>query len=113
MSEQARQQADGRMRMEDLPLRPNMLLTNARATTSTFASLGAEHCVVSGSNFFNSLFYRDNLEGCTFLACELDGALIQNSSLRGVVLENCEVDGLVVNGIHVGALLRLLEGKEV
>jgi uncharacterized protein YjbI with pentapeptide repeats len=113
MSEPKEASTQGRVRVDDLPLRPNMLLTNARATSSTIASLGAEHCVVTGSNFFNSLFNRTNLEGCTFVACELDGALIENSSLRGVVLKNCDVDGLVINGVHVGALLRLLQGKEV
>jgi uncharacterized protein YjbI with pentapeptide repeats len=100
------------MEIEDLPLRPNMLLTNARATSSTFASLGAEHTVVTRSNFFNTLFHRSNLESCTFFGCEFDGTLIENSSLRGVTLTNCEVDGLVINGIHVGSLIRLLSGKE-
>lgn len=111
MSDQGR--SKGQVRVEELPLRPNMLLTNARATSSTFASLGAEHCVVAGSNFFNSLFHRTNLEGCSFVDCELDGALLENCSLRGVVLRNCDVDGLVINGIHIGALLRLLKGQEV
>jgi uncharacterized protein YjbI with pentapeptide repeats len=104
--------APGQIHVDDLPLRPNMLLTNARAISSTFASLVAEHSVLTGSNFFNSLFYRSNLEGCSFVGCEFDGALIENSSLRGVILKNCEVDGLVVNGIRVGALLRLLQGQE-
>jgi len=104
--------AKGREPVEKLPLRPNMLLVNARATSSTFASLGAEHCVVTGSNFFNSLFQRSNLEGCSFVSCELDGALLQNCSLRGAVLSDCDVEGLVINGIHVGALVRLLRGQE-
>lgn len=103
----------GRVAVDQLPLRPNMLLTNARATSSTFAAFGAEHCVVTASNFFNSLFHRTNLEGCCIVGCDLDGTLIENCSLRGVVIENCDVDGLVIDGIHVGALLRLLRtGQE-
>lgn len=105
-------ESPGRTAVAELPLRPNMLLTNARATSSTFASLGAEHCVVTGSNFFNSLFHRSNLEGCSFVRCEFDGALVDNCSLRGVVLRNCDVEGLVIDGIHVGALIRLLRKGE-
>jgi uncharacterized protein YjbI with pentapeptide repeats len=112
MAKEVEAKLPGRLAAEELPLRPNMLLTNARATSSTFASLGAEHCIISGSNFFNSLFHRSNLEGCSFVGCEVDGALLENCSLRGVVLRNCDVEGLVINGIHVGTLLRLLQGEE-
>lgn len=108
MSDTPTEESSGRLPVEQLPIRPNMLLTNARATSSTFASLAAEHCVMTGSNFFNSVFHRSNLEGCSFVGCDFDGTLIQNSSLRGVVIDNCDVEGLVINGIHVGALLRLL-----
>jgi uncharacterized protein YjbI with pentapeptide repeats len=98
--------------VEELPLRPNMLLTNARATSSTLASLRAEHCIVARSSFFNGLFHRTNFESCSFVGCELDGTLLENSSLRGVILRNCDVEGLVINGIHVGSLLRLLHGED-
>ena len=102
----------GACRVEDLPLQPNMLLVNARATSSTFASLGAEHSLITGSNFFNSLFHQSNLEGSSFVSCEMDGSHLENCSLRGVVINNCDVEGLVIDGIHVGAVIKLLRGKE-
>ena len=113
MDEKTQVESPGKTAVDKLPLRPNMLLTNARATSSTFASIGGEHCVFTNSNFFNSLFHRTNLEGCSFVSCDFDGTVFENCSLDGVVLKNCSVEGLVIDGIHIGALLRmLLTGKE-
>ncbi len=89
-------------------LRPNMVSVNGDATSSTFATLTAPHSIVTGSNWFNSVFHNCNFEGSTFQTCELDGSLLDGCSLRGVELRNCDVDGLIVNGVRVGALLKLL-----
>jgi uncharacterized protein YjbI with pentapeptide repeats len=89
-------------------LGPNMLSVNANAISSTFATLTASHSLITGSNWFNSVFHNSNLESCTFQNCEMDGILLDSCSLRGVELRNCDIEGLVINGIRVGSLLKLL-----
>lgn len=95
-------------------LAPNMLSINANATCSTFATLTAPHSLITGSNWFNSFIHHTNLDNCTFQACELDGALFDSCSLRGVELRNCDVEGLIINGVRIGALLKILlvKGEE-
>jgi hypothetical protein len=91
---------------------PNMVAQHIDATSSTFASMTAPHSLVTGANWFNSLFNNTNFEGCTFHNSELDGALFENCSLRGVELRNCDIEGLIVNGVRVGGLLKLLMMEE-
>jgi uncharacterized protein YjbI with pentapeptide repeats len=93
-------------------LAPNMLLINADATCSTFATLTAPHSLITGSNWFNSLLHNSNLESCTFQNCEIDGALFDSCSMRGVELRNCDIEGLIINGVRVGSLLKLLMVSE-
>jgi uncharacterized protein YjbI with pentapeptide repeats len=97
---------EGQPRTE-APLRPNMLLVQAEATSSTFSRLKLDHCVFDGCKLVNSMFHQSNFESSTFSGAELDGTLFDNCSLRGVVLRNCEVDGLVINGVEVGRLLKV------
>ena len=98
---------------QDAPLQPNMLALNGDLTSSTLATITAPHSIVTGCNWFNSLFHGCNLEGTTFQISELDGALFENCSLRGVEFRKCDIDGLVINGIRVGQLLKLLVAEEV
>jgi uncharacterized protein YjbI with pentapeptide repeats len=88
---------------------PNMISLNANATSSTFATLTAPHSVVTGSNWFNSVLHNTNLESCTFQNCELDGTLFESCSLRGVELRNCDTEGLIINGVRIGALMKLVQ----
>ena len=90
----------------EAPLRPNMLLVQAEATSSTFSRLKLDHCVFDGTRLVNSMFHQCSFDSSTFSGAELDGSLFDNCSLRGVVLRNCEVDGLVINGVEVGRLLK-------
>jgi uncharacterized protein YjbI with pentapeptide repeats len=91
---------------------PNMVARHIDVTGSTFASMTAPHSLVTGVNWFNSLFNNTNFEGCTFHNSELDGALFENCSLRGVELRNCDIEGLIVNGFRIGGLLKLLMIEE-
>ncbi|HEV3000640.1 MAG TPA: pentapeptide repeat-containing protein [Solirubrobacteraceae bacterium] len=92
-------------------LEPNMLVLNANATSSTFQRVNLDHCVLSEVLGFNSQFDRCSFEGSTFQGVELDGSVFENSSFRGVELRNCDTEGLIVNGVNVGALLKLLLTK--
>jgi uncharacterized protein YjbI with pentapeptide repeats len=95
-----------------ISLRPNSIALNHDATSSTFATLKAPHSVVTGSNWFNSLFHNSNFDSSSFHVCELDGALFEGCSLRGVELRNCDIEGLIVNGVRVGALMKLFHTEE-
>ena len=94
------------------PLAPNMISIAADATSSTFATLRAPHSVITGSNWFNSFLHNSNFECSTFHNCEIDGSLFENCSMRGVELRNCDIEGLIINGVRVGALLKLLLIRE-
>jgi hypothetical protein len=48
------------------PLAPNLLSIEADMTSSTLMNLTAPHSLLTGSNWFNSLFHNSNLESCTF-----------------------------------------------
>lgn len=94
------------------PVRPNMLVANASAVSSTFSNTDFSHSVLTQVRFFNSRLHDANFEGTSFDGVDFDGATLTGCSLRGVRLINCDVDQLVVNGINVGSLLRLLHGTE-
>jgi len=93
-------------------LQPNMLLANARATSSTFNQVNFDHSVIHDSTYANSLFAQVNLTGAAFAFCAFDGVVVERSSLRNVELRECDVHGLTVNGFHVGALIERLIGEE-
>lgn len=94
------------------PLAANMVSIAGDATSSTFATLRAPHSVFTGANFFNSLLHNTNLECNTFHNCEMDGSLFEGCSLRGVELRDCDVEGLIINGVRIGALLKLFMIRE-
>jgi uncharacterized protein YjbI with pentapeptide repeats len=94
----------------ETPLRPNMLMLNADATSSTIARTNFSHCVVTESKMFNSRFHESNFEGTAYDGCDFDGAVFSGCSFRGVEFANCDVDHLVINGINVGNLLRVAMG---
>ncbi|RZB13784.1 pentapeptide repeat-containing protein [Streptomyces sp. F001] len=94
------------------PIRPNMLLINGNAVSSTFAQTDLSHSVLTQVRFFNSRLHQSNFEGSAFDDCDLDGATFTGCSLRGVEFTNCDVDRLVINGINIGNLLRLLHGTQ-
>jgi hypothetical protein len=87
-------------------LQPNMLLQNARATSSTLDHVDFDHSVFNRSNFHNTAFMQIDFSATHFNFCRLDGSLLQNCSLKGVELRDCDVDGLIINGVRVGALLK-------
>jgi uncharacterized protein YjbI with pentapeptide repeats len=95
------------------PVRPNMILSNVSATSSTFTHLDFDHCAFIRTKYFNSLFALSNIEGSTFTHCSLDGTVIENSSLRGARMDNCDIEGLVINGVEVDALIaRFMSSRE-
>lgn len=96
---------------EKQPLRPNMLISNASATSSTIVKTNFSHCLFSEGNFFNSRFNGLNIENTSFDSCDFDGAIFQGCSLRTVEFVNCDVDRMIINGINIGNLLRLLQGS--
>ncbi|WP_182903497.1 pentapeptide repeat-containing protein [Microbispora sp. H10830] len=105
------EEAQGRQdEPERSPLRPNTLLANVNAVSSTFANTDLSHSVLTQVRFFNSRLHHSNFEGASFDGSDLDGATFTGCSLRGVELINCDVDRLVINGINVGNLLRMLHG---
>lgn len=98
------------VRDEERPVRPNMIMVNADATSSTVAGTNLSHCVFTETKLFNTRFHKSNFEGTAFDACDLDGAVLSGCSLRGVELINCDVERLVINGVNVGNLLKLAMG---
>lgn len=90
--------------------RPNMILVNGNATSSTFANANFSHSILTQSSFFNSRLHQSNFEGAAFDDADFDGATFTGCSFRGVEMVNCDVERLTINGINVGALLRLLQG---
>lgn len=101
--------AEQRPRLADAPegaVRPNMLLQQASATSSTLDAVDFNHCVVHNSSFANTAFIQTSLRGASLTYVALDGAVLDHCSLRGVRLSNCDVEGLVINGVRVGALLK-------
>jgi uncharacterized protein YjbI with pentapeptide repeats len=97
---------------EDRVLRPNMLLANGNATSSTLVNIDFSHSVMTRLAAFNARIHTSNFEGAAFDEGDFDGAIFTGCSMRGVELVNCDVDHLVVNGVNVGNLLRLLLGEE-
>ena len=98
--------------VKEVPLSPNSALVDVDATGSTFAKFQAPHSLFTSSTVFNSCVHGSNLEGCTFETCELDGSVFRGCSFKGVELQDCDIEGLIVNGIRVGALLKLLVAEE-
>lgn len=94
-----------------LSLRPNMLLSNVKVTSSTFDRVSFDHCVINAATYGNSAFVQSTFQGAAFHYCSFEAAIIDSSNLRGVELRNCAVDGLVINGAHVGKLLRAMRGR--
>lgn len=95
---------------EEAVLRPNMLSVNGDATSSTFANTNLSHSVVTQASFFNSRVHQSNFEGSAFDDDDFDGSTFTGCSFRGVELLNCDVERMTINGVNVGALLRLLHG---
>jgi uncharacterized protein YjbI with pentapeptide repeats len=95
-------------RREEAPLRPNALMSNLDATSSTFDQIGFGHCIFNNLTFTNSLFFNADFKGVSFQRTSFDGTGFQRCSLRGVQIQNCDIEGLVINGIEVGALLNRL-----
>lgn len=93
------------------PLRPNMLVVNADARSSTIADVDLSHSVLSRVRLFNSRLHEINLEGAALDAADLDGAIFTGCSFRAVELVNCDVERLVINGINVGTVLGLMMGQ--
>jgi uncharacterized protein YjbI with pentapeptide repeats len=93
------------------PIRPNMLMLNAKGMSSTVAKTDFSHSVLTEVKFFNSRVHQSNLEGCAFDSCDFDGSTFSSCSFRGVELINCDVDRLMINGINVGNLLRIAMGR--
>ena len=87
------------------PLRPNMLLVHAEATSSTFSRVRFDHSVIADSMYLNCRFNQSNFEGSSISGCDLDGAVIENCSLKGVEIRDCDLTGLVIDGVRVGDLL--------
>lgn len=94
----------------DAPVRPNMLMLNADARSSTFARADFSHSIMSELRFFNSRIHQSNLEGCAFDDSDFDGTTFSGCSFRGVQLVNCDVDHMVINGVNIGNLMRMLSG---
>ena len=97
---------------EEAPLRPNMLMSNLQATSSTFDQVDFGHCISNNSKYAYSVFLNTNFKGVSFQRAVLDGCGFQRCSLRGVQIQNCDIEGLVVNGVEVGSLLRLALADE-
>jgi uncharacterized protein YjbI with pentapeptide repeats len=94
----------------DRIVRPNMLMMNASGQSSTLARVDFSHSVLTDVQLFNSRVHQSNFEGCGFDDSDFDGSVFSGCSFRGVELINCDVDHLVVNGVNVGALLRVAQG---
>jgi uncharacterized protein YjbI with pentapeptide repeats len=88
------------------PLRPNMLLSNMKATSSTLDQVQFDHCIFNNSDFADSLFKDINIRSVSFQQAMFDGSGFQRCSLRGVQFQDCNIEGLVINGIRIGDLLR-------
>lgn len=91
------------------PLRPNMLLSNLKATSSTLDRVQFDHCIFNNSDFGDSLFKDVNIKAVSFQQVSFDGSGFQRCSLRGAQFQDCNIEGLVINGIRVGDLLRRIE----
>jgi uncharacterized protein YjbI with pentapeptide repeats len=96
---------------EKRPIRPNMLMLNADGRSSTLARTDFSHSVLTEMRFFNGRIHQSNFEGCAFDDVDLDGSTFSGCSFRGVELINCDVDQLVINGVNVGSMMRLLQGR--
>jgi uncharacterized protein YjbI with pentapeptide repeats len=89
------------------PVRPNMLLLNAKGMSSTFARVDLSHSILTQVRLFNSRLHQTNFESAAIDECDFDGSTFTGCSFRGVELVNCDVDRLVINGLNIGALMRL------
>lgn len=92
------------------PIRPNMLVVNGNGTCSTLARVDWSHSILTQVKLFNSRIHQSNFESCSFDDCDFDGATFSGCSLRGVEFINCDLDRVIVNGMNIGALLRLISG---
>ncbi|MBT9317729.1 pentapeptide repeat-containing protein [Leptothoe spongobia] len=100
-------ETDNIQKATESPLRPNMVVVKADATSSTFCKVNSSHSIIHETSYFNCRFNRANFEGSAFSGCDIDGAVYENCSLRGVEFVNCDIDGLIINGVNVGDLFKM------